>query len=65
MISMDDARNLVAEKVSRRAPVPAALAQALGRTLGLEVRAPADIPAFDRSAMDGYAIPAGDPGGAI
>lgn len=33
---------------------------ALGRVLAQEVRAPRDLPAADNSAMDGYAIRAGD-----
>ncbi len=35
---------------------PTSLAEALGRTLREAVRADADLPAFDRSAMDGYAF---------
>ena len=34
------------------------LAGARGRVLAQDVRAPADSPAFDRSAMDGYAVAA-------
>src|SRR5262249_38644370 len=33
---------------------------ALGRVLGEDVRADADLPPFDRSAMDGYAVRAAD-----
>ena len=36
------------------------LADALGRVLAEEVRADRDLPPFDRSAMDGYAVRAGD-----
>lgn len=36
------------------------LAQARGRVLAETLTAPADLPAFDRSAMDGYALRAAD-----
>ena len=42
----------------------APLAQALGRTLLAEVRAPLDVPPFANSAMDGYAVRAEDTQGA-
>jgi len=37
-----------------------ALLQASGRVLAEEIRADADLPAFDRSTVDGYAVRAGD-----
>ncbi|MCC2636456.1 MAG: molybdenum cofactor biosynthetic protein [Moraxellaceae bacterium] len=37
-----------------------ALAQALGRVLAEDIVAPADVPAWDNSAMDGYALRAAD-----
>ncbi len=44
------------------APTPArvALSRAAGRVLVEEVRSPLDLPVFDNSAMDGYALRAGD-----
>ena len=33
-----------------------ALADLHGRVLAEDIRAPIDVPAFDRSAMDGYAL---------
>src|SRR3954469_11890370 len=36
------------------------LPEALGRVLAEDVRADADLPPFDRSAMDGYAVRAAD-----
>jgi molybdopterin molybdotransferase len=42
-------------------PLRVPLAQAHGRTLRESLTADEDIPAFDRSAMDGYAIRADDP----
>jgi putative molybdopterin biosynthesis protein len=41
-----------------------ALADALGRVLAEDVRAPVDVPGFDRSNMDGFAVRAEDTFGA-
>lgn len=60
MISLEEARSLIAENIS---PLPAAgvtLAAADGCVLRQDVRAREDVPPFDRSAMDGYAIAADD-----
>jgi len=40
------------------------LTEALGRVLAEDVRSDLDLPPFDRSAMDGYAVRAGDTSGA-
>ena len=40
------------------------LLQAFGRVLDEEIRAGSDLPAFDRSAVDGYAVRAADTAGA-
>ena len=56
MISLAAARPLIAEKISPLPAQPAALAMALARVLRADIRAGEDLPAFDRSAMDGYAI---------
>ena len=56
MISLAEARSLIAEQI---APLPVQsvpLAEAAGRILREDVSAPDDQPAFDRSAMDGYAV---------
>jgi putative molybdopterin biosynthesis protein len=48
-------------------PLPAEevpLAEALGRVLAAEVRAPVDVPGFPRSNMDGFAVRAADTYGA-
>ncbi len=44
--------------------VPVALDAAGGRTLAADLRAPHDLPGFDRSTMDGYAVRARDTFGA-
>jgi putative molybdopterin biosynthesis protein len=43
---------------------PSALADALGRVLAEEVRAPVDVPGFTRANMDGFAVRAADTFGA-
>src|SRR5262245_6616847 len=48
-------------------PLPAesvALSDALGRVLAADVPAPIDVPAFDRSNVDGFAVRAEDTFGA-
>ena len=46
------------------APETVALADALGRVLSEDVSAATDLPPWDNSAMDGYAIRAADVTGA-
>lgn len=63
MISLAEARALISEKIS---PLPAqttALEMISGRVLREDIRADEDLPAFDRSAMDGYAIAQDDRSG--
>lgn len=60
MISADQALQIVLENVAEIHPERVALTAALGRVLAEEIRAPRDIPAFDNSAMDGYAVRAAD-----
>jgi putative molybdopterin biosynthesis protein len=47
-----------------RPPEPTSLADALGRVLAEDVRAEIDVPCFDRSNMDGFAVRAADTYGA-
>jgi molybdenum cofactor synthesis domain-containing protein len=60
MISVDDAIRIVTEQtgslISERIP----LAQARSRYLAEDVVADSDLPPFDRSQMDGYAVRASD-----
>lgn len=48
--------HLISGSVAPMAPVNVPLSDACGYTLAFDVVAPTDIPAFDQSAMDGYAI---------
>lgn len=56
MLSLAEARSIIEQHVQPFAPVAVPLATARGRVLREEALAPDDLPAFDRSAMDGYAI---------
>lgn len=65
LLPFNDARRLLFESVgvtARSETVP--LAQAHGRAVSSDIRAPIDVPAFDRAAMDGYALRATDSTGA-
>jgi len=52
--------DLLRAQVAPRGTVEVPLEEACGRTLRTPVRAAEDMPAFDRSAVDGFAIPGGD-----
>jgi len=60
MISADEALRIVLDNVAplgiERVPILAGL----GRVLAEEIHSPRDIPGFDNSAMDGYAVRAAD-----
>jgi len=65
LLSIEAAR---AEVASRCAPLPAepvALEDAAGRILAAELRAAADVPRFDNSAMDGFAVRSDASSGAL
>jgi molybdopterin molybdotransferase len=61
MITVFEARQLIARQTVALEPETVALASAYGRILREPVASAEDLPAFDRSAMDGYAIRADDP----
>jgi molybdopterin molybdotransferase len=62
LISIDDARRRVLEATPRLGDEDVALEQALGRALAEEVASAIDVPPFDSSGMDGYALIAGREG---
>src|SRR5450432_587637 len=62
LITIAQARGSVLEGIEPLDPEPVAIDDALGRVLAEDVRATADVPPFPCSAMDGYAILAGDSG---
>ena len=62
LISVAHARESVLEAIAPLDPETVAIDDALGRVLSEDVRAAEDVPPFPCSAMDGYAIRAGDAG---
>jgi molybdopterin molybdotransferase len=60
MISADQALQIVLANVSLIGIERVPILHALGRVLAEEIRSPRDIPGFDNSAMDGYAVRAVD-----
>lgn len=63
-IEPGDALRIVLEKTSRLTAVKTALAETLGCVLAEDITAQHDMPPFDNSAMDGYAVLAADIAGA-
>jgi molybdopterin molybdotransferase len=60
MITPDEALRIVLEHATPLGVERIALLDALGRVLAEEIRSPRDVPPFDNSAMDGYAVRAAD-----
>ncbi len=56
MISVAEAKAVIAKSITPLQPVQLPLAEAAGHTLANNVFATIDIPAFQQSSMDGYAI---------
>jgi len=65
MLSIDEALATVAENVSRLGSEDVRLEHAHGRFLALDVHARIELPPFDGSAMDGYAVRARDAPGPL
>jgi molybdopterin molybdotransferase len=64
--SFAEARQIILDAVPRLGPEVVPLLDAVGRVLAEDVVAPVDLPRWDNSAMDGFAIRSGDallPGG--
>ena len=66
VVSAEEARARFAKHVDLAplAAEPVALGAALGRVLAHDVKAPIDVPPFDRSNVDGFAVHAADTTGA-
>ena len=60
---IDEALALVLARVRPLPLVDVPIRDAAGRVLGEDARAATDLPPFDSSAMDGYAVRAGTPRG--
>jgi molybdopterin molybdotransferase len=56
MLSVDEVSSLIDREVRPLPAIRVPLAQALGHHMVEQIRADADMPAFDRSAIDGYAL---------
>src|SRR5512143_724989 len=67
MPTFEDARSTILSCVSPLGVERVDLMAALGRVVAEDVAAPWDMPFYDNSAMDGYAVRAADcrPGGAL
>lgn len=65
MITADEALRLVLENVAPLGVERILILNALGRVLAEDIRASRDIPGFDNSAMDGYAVRAADVASAL
>src|SRR3990170_3975625 len=64
MISVEEALERVLSYVHRLEPEEQPIADALGQVLAEDAQAGFDIPPFDNTAMDGYAVRAADTNGA-
>lgn len=60
MLSVHEARERILSHFQKTATETLPLTDCANRVLGVDVTAPHDIPLFDNSAMDGFAIRAGD-----
>jgi len=64
-ITVEEARSTLARYLPAKKPgTKVSLLDSLGRVLAVEVRADGDVPGFDRSTVDGYAVRAKDTYGA-
>jgi len=60
MLSVEEAQARILTQVSRQPLERVPLEASYGRVLGVDVRSPRDVPPWDNSAMDGYAVKAAD-----
>jgi molybdopterin molybdotransferase len=56
MISVKEAKNILEQNAHKGKPATIELSKSVGMILAKNVVAPIDVPSFDNSAMDGYAI---------
>lgn len=60
LVAPAQALNLILERIAPLSSEVVAHAEVLGRTLASDLASPLELPAFDNSAMDGYAVRAED-----
>jgi molybdopterin molybdotransferase len=65
VLSREEAWALIAARATALPAVSLGLEEAVGRVLAEDVISPIDIPGFDRSAMDGYALRSADAPGRL
>src|SRR4029453_16598122 len=65
LISIDEARRLVLERAERLPAETVRLEAARGRVLAADASATVDLPPFDSSAMDGFALRSADTPGRL
>jgi molybdopterin molybdotransferase len=65
LLSIEEAQRLVLERVERLPVETAAIGESRGRVLAEAGRAAVDLPPFDSSAMDGFALRAADTPGTL
>ena len=65
LVDADEAAALVLERTPVLASERVAIGDAIGRVLAEDVRAPAELPAFPSSAVDGFAVRAVDAGNTL
>jgi molybdopterin molybdotransferase len=65
LLSVDEARRLILERVTALPSEAVPLAEAAGRVLAEAARATVDLPPFPSSAMDGFALRAADAPGRL
>lgn len=63
-LGVAEARDIILREIAPLERVSCPLGEALGRALAREVRAPLDLPPWDNSAMDGFAVRGVDIAGA-
>jgi molybdopterin molybdotransferase len=56
MIPVEEAKQIIRQVVKSLAPVDLLLHEAAGLVLAADIYAAVDIPAFEQSSMDGYAL---------
>lgn len=64
MLTVEDARSAVLDRIARLAPERVHVLESLGCVLAQDVVSDIDVAPFDNSAMDGYAVRAADTEGA-
>jgi molybdopterin molybdotransferase len=64
MLTVEQARDSVLERIVRLEPEPVAVLESLGCVLAADVVSDIDVAPFDNSAMDGYAVRSSDTAGA-